>query len=211
MTLNAQQILLRQQIRSEMRQRRASLLPEQQEFAAKMVTRRVINHEKIQHAKNIAVFLSCDGEIETQPLIKQLWFLQKQVYLPVLHPFSKGHLLFLHYHANTPLIVNRFKIPEPQLDVRTVLPLAELDIILTPLVAFDRQGRRLGRGGGFYDRTLQYWQQSGFYPIGLAHDCQLVDELVAEDWDIPLPEVITPAQVWQFKNPFIRPLAKPTE
>lgn len=52
-------------------------------------------------------------------------------------------------------------------------------------------------GGGFYDRTLQGWQQRhrlgvGPYPIGLAHDCQRVAALPVAAWDVPLPEIITP-------------------
>ncbi len=76
--------------------------------------------------------------------------------------------------------------------------MSQLDIIFTPLVAFDATGQRLGMGGGFYDRTLQDWeiayaQQRGPYPIGLAHDCQRVDVLPVQDWDVPLPEIITPS------------------
>ncbi len=88
--------------------------------------------------------------------------------------------------------MNRLKIREPKLDVRDVLPLAELDVLVTPLVAFDVSGQRLGMGGGFYDRTLQNWQQYRLQPVGYAHDCQQVDSLPSEEWDIPLPAVITP-------------------
>ncbi len=60
-------------------------------------------------AHNVALFLSFDGELDTQPLIDQLWRAGKRVYLPVLHPFSPGNLLFLHYHPQSQLIVNRLK------------------------------------------------------------------------------------------------------
>ncbi|MED6100638.1 5-formyltetrahydrofolate cyclo-ligase [Klebsiella pneumoniae] len=90
----------------------------------------------------------------------------------------------------------RQQIREPKLDVRDVLPLAELDVLVTPLVAFDVSGQRLGMGGGFYDRTLQNWQQYRLQPVGYAHDCQQVDSLPSEEWDIPLPAVITPGKTW---------------
>ncbi len=149
-------------------------------------------------AHTVAVFLSFDGELDTQPLIEQLWRAGKRVYLPVLHPFSPGNLLFLHYHPHSELVVNQFKIREPALDVRDVLPLAELDVLIVPLVAFDAEGQRLGMGGGFYDRTLQNYHQHGIQPVGYAHDCQQVAAIPAEAWDIPLPAVITPSKVWQF-------------
>ncbi|KEY59270.1 5-formyltetrahydrofolate cyclo-ligase [Serratia sp. DD3] len=186
----------RQAIRHEIRQRRRTLSPQQQQSDAKLLVTRVTEHPRIQAAQHLALYLSFDGELDTGPLIKQLWQLGKQVYLPVLHPFSPGNLLFLHYTEQTVLVENRFHILEPVLDVRNVLPLSQLAVVLTPLVAFDSQGGRLGMGGGFYDRTLQHWQRGGPYPIGLAHDCQQVSALPVESWDIALPEIITPAKCW---------------
>ncbi|WP_224557823.1 5-formyltetrahydrofolate cyclo-ligase [Pectobacterium versatile] len=190
----------RQQIRQAVRQQRRLLTPEQQSRFAQQASERVMAHPKIIQAESVAVFLSFDGELDTHPLIQQLWQQEKCVYLPVLHPFRTGHLLFLRYAPDTELVRNRLKIMEPCLDVRQVLPLPQLDVLLTPLVAFDHQGQRLGMGGGFYDRTLQYRNQMsrGPYPIGLAHDCQQVDTLPIESWDIPLPEVITPSHHWQW-------------
>ncbi|WP_431888358.1 5-formyltetrahydrofolate cyclo-ligase [Pectobacterium colocasium] len=192
----------RQQIRQAVRQHRRLLTPEQQALFAQQACERVMAHPKIIRADSVAVFLSFDGELDTSPLIQQLWQQGKRVYLPVLHPFRAGHLLFLRYASDTELVRNRLKIMEPRLDVRQVLPLPQLDILLTPLVAFDHQGLRLGMGGGFYDRTLQYRNQMsrGPYPIGLAHDCQQVDALPVESWDIPLPEIITPSRHWQWNT-----------
>ncbi|MBJ7222361.1 MULTISPECIES: 5-formyltetrahydrofolate cyclo-ligase [unclassified Brenneria] len=190
---------LRQQIRQDVRQRRRQLSAEQQAQFAQQGAERAIKHPKIRQADSVAVFLAFDGELNTQPLIDLLWRQGKRVYLPVLHPFSAGHLLFLRYAPDTRLVVNRLKILEPRLDVRQVLPLQRLDVLLTPLVAFDSQGQRLGMGGGFYDRTLRDWRRYGPYPIGLAHDCQHVEALPVERWDIPLPEIITPSRYWRWE------------
>ncbi|AOM41053.1 5-formyltetrahydrofolate cyclo-ligase [Xenorhabdus hominickii] len=189
---------LRKSIRKKIRQLRQDLSPEQQSRFAQQTTQRVMAHPKIQQANKIALYLSFDGELDTRPLIQQLWQQNKQVYLPILHPFSRSHLLFLRYCADTPLIKNSFNIEEPVLDIRQVLPVSELDIMFIPLVAFDSTGQRLGMGGGFYDRTLAKWQQQHFYPIGLAHDFQLVETLPIASWDIPLPEIITPEKIWRW-------------
>ncbi len=177
MSFQAQYAQQRQNIRNQIRQRRRALTSEQQNNFALQTAERIAVHPRIQAAHSIAVFLSFDGELDTRPLIERLWQQAKQVYLPVLHPFSPGNLLFLRYTPETPLVHNRFNILEPQLDVRNVLPVGSLDVVLTPLVAFDSSGQRLGMGGGFYDRTLQNWQHLGPYPIGLAHDCQQVEQL----------------------------------
>lgn len=190
--------VLRQQLRTEVRQRRRALSADQQRRAGQQVAERVMGHPRIVAAQSVAVFLSFDGELPTRPTIEALWSLGKRVVLPVLHPFSPGHLLFLDYAPQTTLAANRLGILEPPLDVRHLLPLQQLDVILTPLVAFDDSGQRLGMGGGFYDRTLATWQAHGPYPIGLAHECQQVAAIPAEVWDVPLPEILTPAKHWQW-------------
>ncbi|WP_414164798.1 5-formyltetrahydrofolate cyclo-ligase [Superficieibacter sp. BNK-5] len=190
--------LQRQEIRRHIRQRRRTLSVDQQTHLAQQAAARMMAYPPVVMAHTVALFLSFDGELDTRPLIEQLWRAGKRVYLPVLHPFSPGNLLFLHYHPQSELVVNRLKIHEPKLDVRDVLPLAQLDVLVTPLVAFDSQGQRLGMGGGFYDRTLQNWQQYRLQPVGYAHDCQRVDALPVEEWDIPLPAVVTPSVIWEW-------------
>lgn len=189
---------LRAEIRQTIRQRRRSITDSEQHIFAQRAASRMLAYPPVIKAKSVAVFLSFDGELDTDPLIRALWQAGKSVYLPVLHPFSKGSLLFLRYDKDSHLVMNRLKILEPKLDVRNVLPLDRLDVLVTPLVAFDEQGQRLGMGGGFYDRTLQNWQRHGLWPVGLAHDCQQVPALPAEEWDIPLPAVVTPSRLWEW-------------
>ena len=196
MTLLSDIPFTRQQIRQQIRQRRRALTPEQQTQFALQAADRMMAYPPVLLAQTVAVFLSFDGELDTRPLIDQLWRAGKRVYLPVLHPFSPGNLLFLHYHPSSDLVVNRLNIREPKLDVRDVLPLSQLDVLVTPLVAFDAAGQRLGMGGGFYDRTLQNWRQYRLQPVGYEHDYQQVDALPTEQWDIPLPAVITPSKTW---------------
>lgn len=189
---------LRQHIRKEIRQKRRALTAHQQAHFADQAAARMLGFAPVVEAKSVAVFLSFDGELDTRPLIEGLWLAGKQVYLPVLHPFSPGNLLFLRYLPDSLLATNRLKILEPALDVRHVLPLDRLDVLITPLVAFDNTGQRLGMGGGFYDRTLQNWRAHGFLPIGYAHDCQQAESLPVQEWDIPLPVVVTPTKIWRW-------------
>lgn len=196
--------LSRQEIRQLIRKRRQTLTIEQQVCASDKLLQQLTRHQEIQQANKIAVYLSNDGEIETLPFINWCWQQQKNVYLPVLHPFAQGQLLFLHYVHKTPMTTNHFGIKEPKLDLRSICPVSQLDILLTPLVAFDLTGARLGMGGGFYDRTLEKWHQqrlaaqaNTLHPIGLAHDCQQVTSIPSEYWDVPIPEIITPTKVYQ--------------
>lgn len=199
MTQPADISLERQTIRNQVRRARRTLTDNEQHAAAAALTERLLADPRIKNANTLALFLAFDGELNTRPLIEALWARGQHVYLPVLHPFSPGHLLFLRYGPATTLVINRLHIHEPRLDVTQLLPANQLDILFTPLVAFDAQGQRLGMGGGFYDRALRHWRRdAGFYPIGLAHDCQQVDAIPAEPWDIPLPEIFTPSRRWRW-------------
>lgn len=188
----------RSQLRTTIRQRRNALSNDEQKKAGLALTESLSRHTKIQQASCIAIYLTNDGELSTAAFIDWCWQNKKEVYLPVVHPFSAGNLLFLRYQADTQLVSNRYGILEPKLDVTKVSPLANLDVICTPLVAFDKTGARLGMGGGFYDRSLAHWQQTKLYPLGIAHDCQLVTSVPTEPWDIPLPEIITPSKSYLF-------------
>ena len=188
--MKSTQQTLRNQLRQQIRKTRANLTALQQQQAEDSITQQALALIEERNAQHIALYLSFDGEISTEKLIKTLWAQGKQVYLPVLHPFNPNHLLFLRYLPDTPMLKNKFGILEPKLNVQNVLPLDELDILFTPLVAFDKQGNRLGMGGGFYDRTLQNWQNSSFIPVGLAHQCQQVEQLPTEAWDVPLHQIL---------------------
>lgn len=94
---------------------------------------------------------------------------------------------------------NRYGILEPQLNCSHVSPVAQLDMILMPLVAFDSKGNRLGMGGGFYDRTLAHLPKNKAQRptlIGIAHQCQFVDALPVASWDIPLDYIITDERIY---------------
>ncbi|MEW6989461.1 5-formyltetrahydrofolate cyclo-ligase [Colwelliaceae bacterium 6441] len=193
----------RTELRQTIREKRQGLSSDDQTQAAVQLSSSLAHHPKVKHAKNIALYLTNDGELNTQPFIDYCWQNNIKTYLPVIHPFSKGHLLFLRYHEQSIMRKNKYHILEPQLNVCDVLPVAQIDIIFTPLVAFDQTGARLGMGGGYYDRTLSTWftQKEGVnkpYPIGLAYDCQEVAKVPTEHWDIPIPEIITPTKQYQF-------------
>ena len=193
--------LSRQDFRKLIRTKRNQLNDETQQKAALDLIAQFAQLSEVSSAQHIALYLSADGEINTAPLIDWLRQRGKTIYLPVIHPFSAGHLLFLRYDPETPMVFNRYKIQEPKLDQTQIIPVSQLDLICTPLVAFDHHGHRLGMGGGYYDRTLEPWfhHQSGPKPIGLAHDCQQVEQLPTESWDVPLPKIVTPKQIWDWE------------
>ncbi|PKG57873.1 MULTISPECIES: 5-formyltetrahydrofolate cyclo-ligase [unclassified Shewanella] len=186
-------------IRQAIRVARRNLSSVQQSIFANTAAIKALQKLKQLKADKVALYLTNDGELDTQVLIKTLWQQGIHVYLPRLHPFTAGNLIFLRYDEDTTVEKNSLGIWEPHLDITQMILPHQLDVVITPLVAFDDQGNRMGMGGGYYDRTLANWQTCGKpFPIGYAHDCQQVTKLACEHWDVPLPFIITPSKNYSF-------------
>ena len=191
----------RRALRSRLRETRRNLGSDQRNAAARLCARRLSELAAFRNARRIAAYLPADGELDTDPLIARAWDMGKSVYLPVLLPQGENRLWFARYEPDTILRCNRFGIPEPVGAARTrIAPLA-LDLVLTPLVAFDAQGHRLGMGGGFYDRSFAYllrhrrWLRPRL--IGLAYDFQRQPHLPHQPWDVPLHAIVTDKAVYE--------------
>ncbi|NVK54763.1 MAG: 5-formyltetrahydrofolate cyclo-ligase [Alteromonadaceae bacterium] len=186
----------RQQLRNMLRERRRALSAAAQQQAAEAVCQQLLS-TLTKQTRLIAGYLANDGEVILNPTLSACQQRGVAVSLPVLHPFSGKHLLFQHYTPQTPMTHNRFGISEPELNSTQIHLLNHHDMLLMPLVGFDANGNRLGMGGGFYDRTLAHLHHLSKRPllVGLAHDCQQVDALPVEAWDIPLDCIVTPTQI----------------
>lgn len=185
----------RRALRLHLRDTRRALSPSERTLCAERCADLLYQDPGFRNAKRIAAYLPSDGELDTLPLITRAWEMGKQIYLPVLLPQGANRLWFARYEPDTPLRRNRFGIPEPTRAAHTrVAPLA-LDLVLTPLVAFDTKGHRLGMGGGFYDRSFAYllrhthWLRPRL--IGLAYDFQRQPKLPGQPWDVPLHAIVT--------------------
>jgi len=173
-------------LRRRYRDARRVLSASEQRDHAQAVARRFATSGLMLCFKRFAVYAPSDGELDPSPIAEHLLAANKIVALPVVE--RSRQLSFYRYTPTTPIVRNRFDIPEPDTRVATQVSLAVLDVVLLPLVAFDDAGSRLGRGGGFYDATF------GSRPtlrIGLAHELQHHDELEHQHWDAPLDAVIT--------------------
>jgi 5-formyltetrahydrofolate cyclo-ligase len=176
-----------------LRDRRRALTPSQQANASAWVLRHLMHSPVFMRSQHVAIYMSNDGELNPLPIAEQLWKMDKHCYLPVLHPSQDRQLWFVRFDKDTPLKPNRFGIPEPDHRKNHKIPARLLDVVLVPLVGFDRSGARLGMGGGFYDTTFAFHQHKKTKPwlIGVAHACQEIDKLETASWDIPLYGVVT--------------------
>ncbi|CAM3427475.1 5-formyltetrahydrofolate cyclo-ligase [Parendozoicomonas haliclonae] len=195
----------KQQLRKQLRHKRNSLTSGQQHQAALGLQRIISAQPAWIRSQHIAVYIANDGEIDPMPLVKQAWKEGKTVYLPVLEPLQSGKLLFLPWRPDTVLVNNRYGIPEPTLRRPYRFryrprPAWALDLVLLPLTGFDSSGKRMGMGGGFYDRTFAFMKNANAinkpFLAGLAHECQRVSRIPTDSWDIPLSAIYSDLNVY---------------
>ncbi|MGE5625244.1 MAG: 5-formyltetrahydrofolate cyclo-ligase [Bacillota bacterium] len=184
--------MTRDELRRQSRDARRALIPDVRRAAAVAAAHLLAATPLYQDARRIAVYIAVDGELDPEPLVQNARAAGKEIYLPVLPPATAGVMSFRPYAPGAALKPNRFQIPEPV--AGDPLPPADLDIVLTPLVAFDLEGNRLGMGAGYYDKTFAFLKRvQRVHPalVGFAYECQLAPEVPAEVWDVPLSAVVT--------------------
>jgi 5-formyltetrahydrofolate cyclo-ligase len=186
------------QLRAQLRAGRRQLSLFSQAHASLAIHRRLQRSLCWQGARRIAFYRATDGEVNLAGLLQTAWSQNKQCFLPVLHPFKAGRLLFVQVNQGTPLYQNRWGIAEPKPVARRCISPAALHLVLLPLVGFDRNRQRLGMGKGYYDRAFAFRRQGRRHPrlVGVAHDCQEVTQgLVASPWDVQMDAVITSSKM----------------
>lgn len=180
-------------LRKQIRQQRRALSPQQQTLAARRLRKKLVCSPLFQRSQHIAFYLPNDGEIDPTPVMEEAWKRGKTCYLPVLTPLGQK-LLFVRFEKGNELVLNKFKIPEPNPLKHQCRQAWALDLVITPLVAFDNTGGRLGMGGGYYDRSFAFLRQKRAQKpslLGVAHVFQERLELPRQAWDIPLDAIFT--------------------
>lgn len=188
-------------LRRRLRRARAGLSGPAQRLAGRRAAQRLARTLRFKRARSVAVYIAADGELDPAPLAQLARREAKTCYLPVLHPFLPGRLLFGAWAEASALRPNRYGIPEPTSRCLVVWP-RRLDLVVVPLLGFDARGNRLGMGGGYYDRSFAFrarcpgWRRPLL--VGYAHACQQVERLPRAAWDIPLDWVVTDQSLMRF-------------
>jgi 5-formyltetrahydrofolate cyclo-ligase len=186
---------LRQQLRV---QRRALSEPDHRHrstAAAKAVTRL----RSFRAGKRVSLYLPFDAESDTAALIAAGLRRGVQVFVPVIS--DRRHCRMRFYPLSGATEPGEFGISVPRLRLTAVAP-RWLDLIVIPLVGVDCDGRRLGMGGGYYDRALAFRRRRRFWKgphlVGLAFDCQRTKLNFADAWDLRLDSLATESGVEHF-------------
>jgi 5-formyltetrahydrofolate cyclo-ligase len=195
---------IKSKLRLDLRARRKSLSQQQQTVAASQLMRRLIQLPAFRSARHLAAYIASDGEISPAPLLRYAGLIKKHCYLPRISKAAATNSMgFYCYRHRQPLRQNQYGIGEPSGLQRQAQAANKLDIVLLPLTGFDKTGRRLGMGGGYYDRAFAFKRDiTGRKPImvGIAHHCQEVNSLPRDHWDIPLDYIVTDRQIIKVKR-----------
>lgn len=173
--------MTKSELRTKIKNLKVMLDEAEQVSAASRVFERLESSAAFQMAEKILLYHSLPDELDTRRFLSK-WKDLKKFFLPRVN----GVNLELLPYDETSLEIGSFYIEEPTGD--DIHPVEEIEVIIVPGVAFDRKGRRLGRGKGFYDRLLETAKAT---KIGIGYEFQLVDELPSEPHDIPMDMVIT--------------------
>lgn len=180
-------------LRNTLKQIRSRLPINYQTTSSKLICNRIKKLESFRQAKRIGLYHAVNGEVHLDTLWQSCPLQGKFCYFPALN--KDKTLTFLPATPSTPFKKNQYGILEPDVATNLSLPLSQLDVLLIPLVAFDKECSRLGMGMGYYDRTLA--NHPSCLLVGVAYEFQKIDFIESEAWDVPLDLVITQKNTYQ--------------
>jgi len=187
----------RQQLRLRLREQRANLPAAQRIAAAQGLLQQLQQLPELSVDDRIGGYFDVNGELSLHLVVAQCWRQGKAFHLPIAG--ADRQLRFARYSTASTVQPNRFGIPEPEVAPDERVEPATLELVLVPLLGFDRRGHRLGYGGGFYDRSFAFLQgvERPALPllVGIGYSFQEIDTLAAESWDVKLDLIATECEL----------------
>jgi 5-formyltetrahydrofolate cyclo-ligase len=172
----------KKRIRKEIRSLKQNYSLEQKKELSQSILEKVEMIPEFQEAKTVMLYWSMMDEVHTHDFVCK-WAKQKRVILPCV----KGDTLDLKVFKGMDHLVDgeNFGIPEP--DGPVFMEEEEIDLIVVPGVAFDKENNRMGRGKAYYDRLLK---SLSAYKLGICFDFQLLDKVPVDEHDIKMNQVV---------------------
>ena len=182
----------RRELRQRLAEQRRALSPAERIAAAQGLRRSLEQLPEYFTDARVAGYWASHGELPLNLAIAPLAGRGQQFLLPVIG--RNKHLRFAPWQSGDAVQPNRYGIPEPVAPGELLEPF-QLDLVLVPLLGFDRRGHRLGHGGGYYDRSFAFLnkQVRPTEPllVGIAYDFQELEIVNKEPWDVALDFIAT--------------------
>ena len=183
---------MKKTIRAEAVRRRNTIQPEKRSEKDIFIRQQLYQLPEFDTAQSILFYVSFRSEVETYTIIEEALRRGKTVIVPRVNAVDK--VLVLYDLRNLSELEKGYMgIPEPRLGQERLVTLNEVDLVVAPGTAFDRAGKRLGYGGGYYDRLLS--GKRSIPVVALAYSEQIFDMIPAEDHDVNVDVIITEHEV----------------
>jgi len=186
---------MKEKIRKQLLARRAGMDNKLVAGLSRAVLRNLTGLAAWKDAREALIYLPVNNEVDTWPLLRELWGRKARVLLPRCRPDVPGEMDLARASHPEHIVPGSFGIPEPDPDVCESVLDATPDLVLVPGVAFDPRGYRLGHGGGYFDRLFARKNMQKAIKIGLGFSFQVVDELPTDTWDRPVDAICTEEKV----------------
>lgn len=181
--------ILKSQIRKKLLAKRQSLPQKQTELSNKKITRKLRKTTEFKRAKIVLAYHPIHNEIDVTELILKT---KKTFVLPRI--CAKSNRLHCHKVANiNELKTGKFNIKEPSTK-HPVIARNKIDLVLTPGIAFDKKGNRIGYGKGYFDKLFKTLS-TDCIKIALAHDFQIIENIPAEKHDQKVDFIVTEKRI----------------
>ena len=181
--------------RRRLRALRLDIEPRQRAAAESAIWATLRGLRIFRRGDRVAFYLPLPGEVDLRPCLIEAWRRGVECYVPRIVSRRRRLMTFAALAPGTTARPNHYGIEEPAATSRS-LAAAGLDVVLVPVVGYDRRGNRLGMGAGFYDRALRRrldtgraWRRPRL--VGVAFACQELPAIAASPWDVPLDLIVT--------------------
>jgi 5-formyltetrahydrofolate cyclo-ligase len=199
---------MKAKLRKHLRVQRRSLGAADHARRSRLAAKALAALPRFRAGKRVALYLPFDRETDTAALIAAARRRGARVFVPVIVDRRHGRIRFYPLDGGTRRGVFGIAVPSA---LSRPISARWLNLIAVPLVGVDSSGRRLGMGGGFYDRALQFRRHRGRWPgpllVGLAFDCQRTGSGFAEAWDVKLDALATESGLQHYSRTTHEPLA----
>ena len=196
------------QFRKRIMTLRDSLSKEEVLERSRRIQDHVLNFPDLVNAENIFIYVSFRSEVYTHEIIRILLSMGKTVSVPKTDMKNKKLIPFAVSDFDSSLAPGAMGILEPKTDGQQSVALDDIDIVVTPGVVFCEDGRRIGYGGGFYDR---FFSRTGKQSCALAFELQVVRDLPSDPrYDIKVDYIVTEERLIYCKGSATESVGKKT-
>ena len=180
----------KEDIRKELRKRLREQDPSLRKERSRKVQDALLSSQEFKDSRVVMTYVSLPTEVDTYYFIEQALERGKKLAVPCINTVSQS-IIASELTSIDELVEGPFEIYEPENGPAKAIPLKEIDLIVVPGIAFDKQNMRLGRGKGYFDKFLTNKDLSSSKTLGLAFRFQIVDSLPADSHDRPVSRVIS--------------------